>query len=106
MKKNLKNPIKPDRFQFNNAILVEGKDDLEFIVSFLKKLEIDDKIYVHEVGGNKGILGVDQRSLHNSIKDSNFKKYVKNLAIIFDGDGKKDKFKEIVKDLEQLNKKN
>jgi len=36
MKKNLKNPKNIDKFQFNNAILVEGKDDLEFIVSFLK----------------------------------------------------------------------
>ena len=43
MKKNLKKPIRPDKFQFNNAILVEGKDDLEFIVSFLKKLTIQLK---------------------------------------------------------------
>jgi hypothetical protein len=106
MKKNLKNPKNIDKFQFNNAILVEGKDDLEFIVSFLKKLKIDDKIYVHEVGGNKGILGIDERSLRTCIKDSNFKKNVRNLAIIFDGDGKKNKFKEIVRELEQLNQEN
>jgi hypothetical protein len=106
MKKNLKTPKNLERFQYPNLILVEGKDDLEFIVSFLKKLNIDDKIYVHEVGGNKGILGIDERSLRTSIKDSNFKKNVRNLAIIFDGDGKKNKFNEIIKELKQLNQEN
>ena len=106
MKKNLKNPIKPDKFQFNNAILVEGKDDLEFVVSFLKKLKIDDKIYVHEVGGISGIFGSSDKSLKMIIKDSNFKKNVRNLAIIFDEDGEKNRFKEIIRDIEKLNKEN
>lgn len=106
MKKNLKNLIRPDKFQFNNAILVEGKDDLEFIVSFLKKLKIDDKIYVHEVGGISGIFGSGDKSLKMIIKDSNFKKNVRNLAIIFDEDGEKNRFKEIIRDIEKLNKEN
>jgi len=101
-----KNPIKPERFCHPHAIFVEGKDDLEFIVSFLKKLEIDDKIYVHEVGGKSGIFGSSDKSLKMIIKDSNFKKNVRNLAIIFDEDGKKDRFKEIIKDIEKLNKEN
>lgn len=101
-----KNPIKPERFCHPHAIFVEGKDDLEFIVSFLKKFKIDDKVYVHEIGGDKGILGIDQRSLSACIKDSNFKKNVKNLAIIFDDDGRKNKSEKIFKDLERLNKEN
>ena len=51
-------------------------------------------------------MGIDERSLRTCIKDSNFKKNVRNLAIIFDGDGKKNKFKEIVKELDQLNQEN
>lgn len=105
MTKSLKKQ-RPDSFQFKHTILVEGKDDLEFIVSFLKKLEIDDKIYVHEVGGKSGIFGSGDKSLKMIIKDSNFKKNVRNLAIIFDEDGKKDRFKEIIKDIEKLNKEN
>ena len=105
MTKSLKKQ-KLDRFQSKHAILVEGRDDLEFIVSFLKKLEIDDKIYVHEVGGISGIFGSDDRSLKMIIKDSNFKKNVRNLAIIFDEDGEKNRFKEIIKDIEKLNKEN
>lgn len=104
MIKSSQNPKKPDPFQFKHAILVEGKDDLEFIVSFLKKLKIDDKIYVHEVGGKSGILGSDDRSLKMCTKVSYFKKNVKNLAIIFDEDGEKKRLKEIIKDLEKLNK--
>jgi len=105
MTKSLKKQ-KPDRFQSKHAILVEGRDDLEFIVSFLKKLEIDDKIYVHEVGGISGIFGSDDRSLKMIIKHSHFKKNVRNLAIIFDEDGKKNRFEKIIKDIEKLNKEN
>lgn len=105
MTKSLKKQ-RPDPFQYKHAILVEGKDDLEFIVSFLKKLEIDDKIYVHEVGGISGIFGSGDKSLRMIIKDSNFKKNVRNLAIIFDEDGEKNRFKEIIKDIEKLNKEN
>jgi hypothetical protein len=105
MKNSSKSP-KHDLFQFKHAILVEGKDDLEFIVSFLKKLEIDDKIYVHEVGGKSGIFGSGVKSLKMLIKDGNFKKNVRNLAIIFDEDGEKNRHKEIIKDIEKLNKEN
>ena len=105
MKNSSKSP-KPDSFQFKHAILVEGKDDLEFIVSFLKKLEIDDKIYVHEVGGKSGIFGSGVKSLKMLIKDGNFKKNVRNLAIIFDEDGEKNRYKEIIKDIEKLSKEN
>ena len=105
MTKSLKKQ-RPDSFQFKHAILVEGKDDLEFIVSFLKKMEIDDKIYVHEVGGKSGIFGSGVESLKMLIKDGNFKKNVRNLAIIFDEDGEKNRHKEIIKDIEKLNKEN
>lgn len=105
MTKSLKKQ-KPDPFQYKHTILVEGRDDLEFIVSFLKKLEIDDKIHVHEVGGISGIFGSSDKSLKMIIKDSNFKKNVRNLAIIFDEDAKKNRLKEIIKDIEKLNKEN
>jgi len=87
MQKNSEEKIIP-RFALARALIVEGHEDKNFILNFLRKLKINDKIYIHEIGGNN-LIDLSEKSLRLAAKSSEFKKNVKHLAIIFDGDGNK-----------------
>ena len=88
MKKNTE--TKPESFFSSKAVIVEGREDRDFILNFLRKLEIDDQIYVHEIGGNN-LRDESEKSLKLAASSSEFKQNVRHLAIIFDGDGKESK---------------
>ncbi len=97
--KNITN--KPPRFFSSYSIFVEGKDDLEFIVAFLRKIKLDDKIYVHEIGGDGQLFN----KMKDVIKEKEFEKNVRKLLIFFDSDNNQEKkFKDICKKLTEINK--
>jgi len=80
----------PERFSLPKALIVEGIEDREFIVNFLRHLTIDKQIYVHEIGGNGNLISEDERSLSLATKSPEFRRNVRHLAILFDGDDKKE----------------
>jgi hypothetical protein len=100
-----------ERFSLPKTLIVEGSEDHKFALEFLRHLKINDKIYVHPVGGNSGLTNKTNDSLMLSAETPQFKRSVKHLAILFDGDGDKEKAfdrikKEILKinsDFEELN---
>ncbi|NBV07292.1 MAG: hypothetical protein EBS06_08700 [Proteobacteria bacterium] len=101
MKEKYKNP--PAKFFSSKTIIVEGREDKEFILNFLRKLKIDDQIYLHEIGGNN-LRDESEKSLKLAASSSEFKQNVKHLAIIFDGDGDKSKtFKKVREELCKIN---
>ena len=77
------------KFFLSKALIVEGSEDRNFIINFLRHLGIDKKIYVHEVGGSGNLASNEERSLKLAAEQYDFKKNVKILAILFDGDAKK-----------------
>lgn len=95
-----------ERFETTKALIVEGSDDKHFITNFLKHLKIQEKIYVHEVGGDGNLASETEKSLLEAARDSIFKANVKQLAILFDGDGDQSKkFRKIRSDISKINKK-
>ena len=103
MKKNTE--TKPESFFSSKAVIVEGREDRNFILNFLRKLKIDDQIYVHEIGGNN-LRDESKKSLKLAASSSNFKQKVRHLAIIFDGDGNKSKtLQRVSAELSEINLK-
>lgn len=93
------NRQKPPRFCYSKALIVEGLDDFQFVLSLCKKLEIDQNIYIHSIGGKSNLAGEDSegKSLLNAARSSEFKDNVKHLAILVDGDGDSQKTFEDIK---------
>jgi hypothetical protein len=96
----MKNPLekkqKPPKFSLPLALITEGLEDEGFGICFLRHLQISDQIYVENVVGNK--------NLRFAVESSEFKRNVKNVAIVFDGDGQKEKrFEEIKKQINEIN---
>ncbi len=82
---------KGEKFFLPKALIVEGPEDRKFFISLLQRLKIKDKIYVHEIGGEGNLASEDNRSLKLAASTEAFKKNVKHLVILLDGDGKKQK---------------
>lgn len=94
----------PERFSLPKALIVEGAEDKDFILNFLRHLKINDQIYVHEIGGNGGLVSDDERSLSLATRSPEFRKNVRHLAILFDGDGKKEEVaKKVRNKIEEIN---
>ena len=101
MKKNTE--TKPESFFSSKAVIVEGREDRDFIINFLRELKINDQIYVHEIGGNN-LRDESEKSLKLAASSSEFKQNVRHLAIIFDGDGDKSKaFRRVSAELSEIN---
>ncbi len=93
-----------ERFSLPKSLIVEGSDDKNFIINFLKFLKIDNKIYIHEVGGNGNLGSKTEKSLLIAAKTPAFKNNVKNLAILFDGDVDENKaLRKILSDIVKIN---